>query len=144
MTAALAIVTGLDNYSATNARIGDYTMLDSGVTRAVVMEYRPSQHGVSGGRAVQQMFQNQHNILVRVFYEYVQDGTTYTNLLSEVDTIMAEFAKYPKNLNDTTTTITRAVIQSSGDVFAMFQGTSTSPYFLRMDLFLEVIEDVSR
>lgn len=128
-----------------NVTIGDFKVLDKGVDRAVVIEYLPSEHGPGTSPIVtHNTYASIHNVVIRVYRRYREDGTTYENLVVDVDAIIAKFNEYPKLALGRTSTVIRAVVERTGDVFALFDSNGEGPYFIRIDVFLEATESVSR
>lgn len=149
LTATKAVVALTTNYAGSgtdrNITIGDFKILDKGLDRAVVIEYLPSDHGPGTSPiATHNTYASIHNIVIRVYRRYREDGTTYENLVTDVGTIIAKINEYPKLNLGRTSTVIRAIVNRTGDVFALFDVNGEGPYFIRMDIFLEATEQVSR
>jgi len=132
------VVKKLANYTDTNVSIGNFTVLDEGVTRAVIVQYQPSVHGPGEPPARHNQYVSTHNFLVRVHRRYEEDGTSYKNLLSDASDVKAELDKYRKLSG--TSGVVRALVTNTSDVFALFDTAGNGPYFLRLDLTLEAKE----
>lgn len=140
LTAAKDLVILADGFTAKNVVIGDMGVVDTGVVRAVALFYLTSEHGAATRPAPRTgKFTSVHDIVIRALHQY-DDTDTYTDLLTDVDTIIAKFNQYPKL--DATSGVDRATIYRTSDIFALGE-TNKIPLFLRMDLSLEVIEEVS-
>jgi hypothetical protein len=140
LTAAKDVVKKADYFDDKNVEIGDVSVIEGGVARAVALFYLPSEHGAATKPAPRTgKFTSEHDILIRVFRQY-NDASSYTDLLTDADTIIAKFNQYPKL--DATSGVDRAIIYRTSDVLALGE-TNKIPLFLRMDLSLEVIEEVS-
>lgn len=133
-----SVVKKLTNYDSDNVAIGNFTILDSGVRRAVIIEYQPSLHGPGELPARHNEYVSTHNFLVRVHRAYETDGTSYENLLSDVSDVKSELDKYRKL--DGTSGVVRALVTNSSNVQALFNTSGEGPHFLRIDLTLEVKE----
>jgi hypothetical protein len=141
ISAAQDIIRKLDDYDNKNTSVGDFSILDRGHQQAAVLEYQPSDHGPGNIKAqVHQEFASVHNIIIRVYRQY-RDSDSYEDLLDDADAIITEFNKYPKL--DATSGVLQALIRKTGDVYARFDVGGEAPSFLRMELFLEVIEAVT-
>jgi hypothetical protein len=67
----------------------------------------------------------------------MDSNSTYENLLSDVDNVMAQLNAYPHL--DSATGVRRAVVTGSSGIELRVD----EPYYMRLDLRLEVTEEVS-
>lgn len=134
-----SVVKKLSAYNSSNTAIGNYVKLDAGVTRAIIIEYLPSTHGPGQTPAHAGKYVSTHNFLVRIHRKYEEDGTSYENMLSDVSDVKEEIDKYRKL--DGVSGVLRALVVSSGNPEALFDRNGNGPYFIRIDLTLEVKEE---
>lgn len=140
MDGVLATIQLHDDYDKNNSSIGDFSILDKGHDSAVVLLYLPSEHGPGVLPGGHQRKGSNHKITIRVYRRYEYDKDSYENLLDDVSTVMSHINSYPK-LNSTTNVI-RAIVTDSGSVFTRMTLPGDTPVDLRMDLTLEVWEEV--
>lgn len=140
MTAAKDVVKKTDYFDDKNVEIGDVSVIEGGVARAVALFYLTSEHGAATKPAPRTgKFTSVHDIVIRVLRQY-DDADSYTDLLTDADAIIAKFNQYPKL--DATSGVDRAIIYRTSDIFGLGEANKI-PLFLRMDLSLEIIEEVS-
>jgi len=142
---AAAVTRKASNYDKTNVSIADHKVIDKGLKRAVVLErLAPFTHGPEGGQlGMMGFYAAEHEYALYVYRKYEEDGDTYTNLVDDVDVIVAEFDKYPTL--DSTTGVSLAYISQGLEPEAvMDRDTGKGPYFLRQQLVLTVQLQVAR
>jgi hypothetical protein len=133
-----------DNFQATgsnkNVTIGDWKVLDTGVQRAVIIEYQPSDTGSEATPMSRHgAYSALHRFVLHVFQKYEDDETTYTNLLTDAGNVLIIMDQYSK-LNSTTGVVKSEVTNTSEVLFGGMIN-SEGPFFAIMDLTLEVTEE---
>ncbi len=120
-------------YAVANVTRGDWRFLnrENVITGAVI---RPGQFNIGYGSA---RVDGTWRALVEVFHKYVDDGTTLTNLETDVKNIINRLILYP-HLQDTTNTITQAAVIGGGDVLRL--PTQGGPKWLMQELTIEWLE----
>jgi hypothetical protein len=142
---AATIVRKARNYDNFNVTLADHTVMDKGLKRAVVLErLAPFEHGPEGGQlGMMGYYSALHEYAIYVYRKYEEDGDTYTDLVDDVDDIVAEFDKYPTL--DNTTGVSLAYISRGLEPEAiMDSATGQGPYFLRQQIVLTVQLQITR
>lgn len=132
------VIKKIGGFDDANVATGDYSCVDSGVNKAVIVEYMPSSHG-QPGEAPARMGQHtsNHTWRLRVYQRLnINEGTAYTELIGSVDDVITELNKYRKL--DATSGVRKALVTSTSEVFVK----TPEPYFLYLDVTLEVTEAV--
>jgi len=142
MQAVETVIKKNSNYDRDNVTIGDWTPLEQGNDRVVILEYNPSEHGPgTGPPATHTRYGSRHNVIVNIYRRYTYDGTTYENLLTDAGSVMSTINNYSKL--DSASGVMKAVIRDSSDVFALGIAEEETPVYLRIYFTLEVIEEVT-
>jgi hypothetical protein len=78
--------------------------------------------------------------VIEVWQQYVDDGTSYTNLLTHVANLIARLDQYRK-LADTTGTIQDANLTGGSAVMEIMGRSGDGPFWLKQDLYLDWSEE---
>jgi len=130
-----------DNYDSTNTDIGNDRVLNTGMKggRAAIVFTMPSTHGSDPGSPAG-IYRTLHGILIKVYRRYTK-GSSYTDLIVDVDAIITLLNKYPL-LNGTTNVLDSEVTDTS-EVFWLPTADGQGVAFLGMDINMDVTESVT-
>lgn len=133
------VIKKIGGFDSSNVRTGDFSPLDSGNNKVVVIEYMPSSHGQPGEPPARMgQHASNHNWRIRVYQRLnINEGDAYIDLLQSVDDVIAELNKY--RMLNATSGVRKALVTSTGEIFVK----QPEPYFLYLDITLEVIESVT-
>ena len=136
----LAVIRKHDHFTKDNTTIGNYTPLSRGTDRVAILEVQPSRHTVgTGAPARMQLTMSEWTMVVRIYRRYVDDGT-YASILTDFANVLAKLRQYPR-LDDVSGVI-RSIVTNSSGILARFESGGDSPSFLRVDITLEITEQV--
>ena len=129
-------ITGYDDSNVTQA---DWSVLDKGnSTNYVICK--------SGGNVPQFLskgiYVRVHRTIIQVWQVYKKDGTSSTNLYTEVDKVEKKIQDAEK-LGDTNNVIQNSEYEETGEVEEMWSPTGGGPFFLKQDVVVAWREQVS-
>lgn len=116
---------------------GDYRILDSGAdTLAVLIPGPFEQDGIAEGGARKSV--RAWQVLIDLFRQYVDDGTTWTNFETDRDAVLAQIEKYPTL--DGESGVVNIVITADADPGEVFDEDEAGPFFVWQRLRLTITE----
>lgn len=133
----LAQVRNVSNFTATNTSRGNYQVLNTGKSRAAILHIEESDYTeerAGSGRP-------KHITVIEVWQRYGKDGTSYTNLMGDVEAIIARLQTYP-HFGDTSGTIDLEKIGKAGRVEEMWN-KGGGPAWLRSKIFVHWYQSVN-
>ncbi len=123
--------------ATTDVTRGDYRILDSGAdTNAVLIPGSFEQDGIAEGGARKSV--RDWNVLIDLFRQYADDGTTWTNFETDRDAVMAQLEKYP-TLNGESGVV-NVVISADADPGEVFDEDDAGPFFVWQRLRIRITE----
>jgi len=131
------LIQALGAFDDADVTRGDYRVLDAGSAPYVVLcpgafSYRPA------GDWAQVAYE--WNTVVELFERYVGDGSEYTNLGTDIGTIVQQIAIYPSL--DGLANVTRATVEPDGGPIGIYLQESSVPQFLLQRLIVRTHEEL--
>ena len=123
-----------------NVSIGDYSVLDRGTPRAVVIEVMPSDSGSAASVMSRHgTYSDVHRIQLRLMHRYEYDETTYTNLCTDAGNILVTMDQ--NSTLGSTSGVLKSEIVSRSQVMYDPMPSGDGPFFAWLDMTLEVTEE---
>lgn len=135
LNAISTLIQSLTNYDTSNVSIANTKPLDSGVTRAVILE-EGSFVSPKDARAVYMGYSSvtTYRFLVRVYHAYTDDATTQQNLRADVKEIRELLDGYNRVNNNAESA--KIIAGSAPQYIGTISGSG--PYFMMRELTYEV------
>lgn len=112
MNLVAAQVRNVSGFSTSNVTVGKWGILNSGNSKV----YAIIKPGATNRPPLTfSVFDNQGQTIIQVWQRYKDDGTTLTDLMANVDLIVARLDQYWQ-LADTSNTLRNADVSSKGEV----------------------------
>lgn len=123
----------MSQFTTHNSSRGKWGILNTGEAKQYAVLKAGTRARVKSIKTVQET----HRTIIQLWQRYIDDGTSYTDLMTLVDAVVAELDKY-RTMGDTGDTVVKANIVEVGEVAT--SPSPEAPYWLIVEVVGEWVE----
>lgn len=138
-TALTTLLAGMTGYTSANCKRADWSVLNAGVSKAIVVEAAPIEYEADG-TCLGGDYLDSYDFVVNLCVAYTTDAAADSALAAETDRIKTRLRTYPK-LNGTAGVV-RAWVAKAEGVSGLFDENGNGPHWWLREITVRVwLED---